>query len=210
VEPEPRHVEEVSDSLDEDLDSAGAEAEAADADQADEDDTAPVLAVPKFQWECQHCTFINKSGTRVCAVCCKTTDRPKRPASQEWRQERERERSRRLSLVSHESATTAPVSGAKSTASRQGIGKGRRVSDSGSGVATSNGDARRRLSEQSQGQLADSSYDYSDVDTHKMAERLRTKLKVEASSKREQREQNEPKKKGRIRRRISFWPGTKT
>ncbi|CAH1139000.1 unnamed protein product [Phyllotreta striolata] len=24
------------------------------------------------QWECEHCTFVNEAGTRVCQVCCKT------------------------------------------------------------------------------------------------------------------------------------------
>lgn len=29
--------------------------------------------VPDRKWECEHCTYVNKPGTRVCAVCCKTT-----------------------------------------------------------------------------------------------------------------------------------------
>lgn len=31
-----------------------------------------VDSVPDHKWECEHCTFVNKPGTRVCAVCCKT------------------------------------------------------------------------------------------------------------------------------------------
>ncbi|XP_018564657.1 uncharacterized protein LOC108906015 isoform X2 [Anoplophora glabripennis] len=28
--------------------------------------------VPNASWECEHCTFVNEAGTRVCLVCCKT------------------------------------------------------------------------------------------------------------------------------------------
>ncbi|KAJ8960923.1 hypothetical protein NQ318_020223 [Aromia moschata] len=28
--------------------------------------------VPEASWECEHCTFVNEAGTRVCLVCCKT------------------------------------------------------------------------------------------------------------------------------------------
>lgn len=28
--------------------------------------------VPDEQWECEHCTFVNEAGTRVCSICCKT------------------------------------------------------------------------------------------------------------------------------------------
>ncbi|KAK4879207.1 hypothetical protein RN001_007353 [Aquatica leii] len=28
--------------------------------------------VPNNKWECEHCTFVNEAGTRVCLVCCKT------------------------------------------------------------------------------------------------------------------------------------------
>lgn len=29
-------------------------------------------SIPQDEWECEHCTFVNPSGTRVCTVCCKT------------------------------------------------------------------------------------------------------------------------------------------
>lgn len=28
--------------------------------------------IPNQEWECEHCTFVNPAGTRVCTVCCKT------------------------------------------------------------------------------------------------------------------------------------------
>ncbi|BES89404.1 IBR [Nesidiocoris tenuis] len=33
--------------------------------------------IPDFEWECEHCTFVNSPGTRVCAICCKTNTKPK-------------------------------------------------------------------------------------------------------------------------------------
>lgn len=35
-------------------------------------DLKPLPDVPKSTWECEHCTFVNNAGTRVCTVCCKT------------------------------------------------------------------------------------------------------------------------------------------
>lgn len=29
-------------------------------------------SMPKASWECEHCTFVNEAGTRVCIICCKT------------------------------------------------------------------------------------------------------------------------------------------
>lgn len=37
----------------------------------------PLGPVPTEQWVCEHCTFVNQAGTRVCIVCCKTTNNPK-------------------------------------------------------------------------------------------------------------------------------------
>lgn len=34
-------------------------------------DEAP-MEIPKEEWACEHCTFINKINDRVCVVCCKT------------------------------------------------------------------------------------------------------------------------------------------
>lgn len=28
--------------------------------------------LPNTSWSCEHCTFVNDAGTRVCSVCCKT------------------------------------------------------------------------------------------------------------------------------------------
>lgn len=31
-----------------------------------------LIKIPKEEWACEHCTFINKINDRVCVVCCKT------------------------------------------------------------------------------------------------------------------------------------------
>lgn len=47
-------------------------------DSEDECDAAPSPPppvrpiIPQHEWECEHCTFVNRAGVRVCAVCCKT------------------------------------------------------------------------------------------------------------------------------------------
>lgn len=30
-------------------------------------------SAPGSTWECEHCTFVNEAGTRVCSICCKTS-----------------------------------------------------------------------------------------------------------------------------------------
>ncbi|XP_067001536.2 E3 ubiquitin-protein ligase lubel isoform X1 [Anabrus simplex] len=61
-------------------------------DVDDESPPPPKPIIPTHQWECEHCTFVNKPGTRVCAICCKTPTRvpkpPKKPASERERQKR--------------------------------------------------------------------------------------------------------------------------
>lgn len=35
---------------------------------------------PTKPWRCEHCTFINEPGSRICLICCKTTFRDESPA----------------------------------------------------------------------------------------------------------------------------------
>ncbi|XP_041977692.1 E3 ubiquitin-protein ligase lubel isoform X2 [Aricia agestis] len=39
---------------------------------ADEDSLGPAPSPPTTNWQCEHCTFVNEPGVRVCAVCCRT------------------------------------------------------------------------------------------------------------------------------------------
>lgn len=34
-----------------------------------------IVSTTEHKWECEHCTYVNKAGTRVCAVCCRTTSK---------------------------------------------------------------------------------------------------------------------------------------
>ncbi|KAG8240291.1 hypothetical protein J437_LFUL012768 [Ladona fulva] len=68
VQPNP---EEWSGWEDGKLGSPSEVAEQNDKGENEEEDKAP-LFIPNFRWSCEHCTFVNKAGTRVCAVCCKT------------------------------------------------------------------------------------------------------------------------------------------
>lgn len=55
------HSQKLSETLNEsDEDNGGVE--------GDED----AATIPKSSWECEHCTYVNESGTRVCVICCKT------------------------------------------------------------------------------------------------------------------------------------------
>ncbi|XP_025833921.1 uncharacterized protein LOC108736579 isoform X6 [Agrilus planipennis] len=38
----------------------------------DSEKTKISCKVPDDKWECEHCTFVNEAGTRVCLICCKT------------------------------------------------------------------------------------------------------------------------------------------
>uniref|UniRef100_A0A1Y1N3Q0 Uncharacterized protein n=1 Tax=Photinus pyralis TaxID=7054 RepID=A0A1Y1N3Q0_PHOPY len=31
-----------------------------------------IVEIPVDRWECEHCTYVNDAGTRVCSICCKT------------------------------------------------------------------------------------------------------------------------------------------
>ncbi|XP_015438343.1 PREDICTED: uncharacterized protein LOC107193417 [Dufourea novaeangliae] len=35
-------------------------------------ESKPAMEIPKEEWACEHCTFINNMNDRVCVVCCKT------------------------------------------------------------------------------------------------------------------------------------------
>ncbi|XP_030754545.1 uncharacterized protein LOC115881269 isoform X2 [Sitophilus oryzae] len=57
-------------SDDEQSDSPKDPLELDEEDEVSEVDT--VSQLPTSSWSCEHCTFVNEPGTRVCLVCCKT------------------------------------------------------------------------------------------------------------------------------------------
>ncbi|XP_069698159.1 uncharacterized protein LUBEL isoform X1 [Periplaneta americana] len=66
-----------------DIDEIETEKRPEEGEAEEEPDLSPPKPViPTHQWECEHCTYVNRAGTRVCAICCKTpTGMPKKPVS---------------------------------------------------------------------------------------------------------------------------------
>lgn len=56
-------------SSDADLESGS---ESNDDHEKDVPSLGPAPPPPSASWECEHCTFVNEAGVRVCAVCCRT------------------------------------------------------------------------------------------------------------------------------------------
>ncbi|XP_075992498.1 linear Ubiquitin E3 ligase isoform X2 [Anticarsia gemmatalis] len=40
--------------------------------EKDEESLGPAPPPPNSSWQCEHCTFVNEPGVRVCVVCCRT------------------------------------------------------------------------------------------------------------------------------------------
>ncbi|PNF20071.1 hypothetical protein B7P43_G05255 [Cryptotermes secundus] len=56
----------------------------------------PKPVIPTHQWECEHCTYVNRAGTRVCAICCKTpTGLPQKPSTDSHQQQQQQQQHRR-------------------------------------------------------------------------------------------------------------------
>ncbi|CAD1473557.1 unnamed protein product, partial [Heterotrigona itama] len=51
------------------------------------DESSATMEIPKEEWACEHCTFINDLKDRVCVVCCKTRSSALPPTSNEENQE---------------------------------------------------------------------------------------------------------------------------
>lgn len=37
-----------------------------------EESLGPAAPPPTTTWQCEHCTYVNEPGVRVCAICCRT------------------------------------------------------------------------------------------------------------------------------------------
>ncbi|XP_017793937.1 PREDICTED: uncharacterized protein LOC108575614 isoform X3 [Habropoda laboriosa] len=49
----------------------------------DVDESLITMEIPKEEWACEHCTFINNIKDRVCVVCCKTKSSELPPSNEE-------------------------------------------------------------------------------------------------------------------------------
>ncbi|XP_049852722.1 E3 ubiquitin-protein ligase lubel isoform X9 [Schistocerca gregaria] len=70
----PPRAEDVADGSAEerDDDEGGGECPRGSGSPSPSPPPAPKPVVPRHEWACEHCTFVNRAGTRVCAVCCRT------------------------------------------------------------------------------------------------------------------------------------------
>nr|XP_031825913.1 uncharacterized protein LOC116424104 [Nomia melanderi] len=50
-------------------------------------DDQKVMEIPKEEWACEHCTFLNNEKDRVCVVCCKTKSSALPPATEDTAEE---------------------------------------------------------------------------------------------------------------------------
>ncbi|KDR18370.1 RING finger protein 31 [Zootermopsis nevadensis] len=74
------YLSNVQNDEEEDIDDANLEKGSEEEEEAQLPPPKPVI--PTHQWECEHCTYVNRAGTRVCAICCKTpTGLPQRPST---------------------------------------------------------------------------------------------------------------------------------
>lgn len=53
-------------------DESQKESEALLEEEENSKESEQMVSIPQSSWECEHCTFVNDAGTRVCSICCKT------------------------------------------------------------------------------------------------------------------------------------------
>jgi E3 ubiquitin-protein ligase RNF31 len=210
-----------------DIDDADLEKGPEEEEEADLPPPKPVI--PTHQWECEHCTYVNRAGTRVCAICCKTpTGLPKKPSTEQHRRRLRRNNSdtsgitnnfntQTRSLQSTSSGTNLRHSSVKSTSSRSDADY--------HNTGTSRQQCHSEFTVKQQ--LQPTSDDYSDIpyDEGYVVAKFNKQLRITQKSDKAVDADEDPyegvhlrssdvestniKKKGRPSRKISFWPGTK-
>jgi hypothetical protein len=193
----------------------------------------PNPVIPTHQWQCEHCTYVNRAGTRVCAICCKTpTGLPQR-LSTDSQQQQQRRRSRRNN--SDTSRTTNSLNtqarGQKNTSSGTSLRRGSVKSTNSRSDADykDTGGSRQWHHNEftAKRELQPTSDDYSDIpyDEGYVLAQFNKQLRITHKSDKSVDAEEDPyegvqlrssdvestnsKRKGRPSRKISFWPGTK-
>lgn len=64
---------------------------------------------PTKPWRCQHCTFINEAGSRICLICCKTTFREQTPVPASDDEERQKKRAGFQDTLADKEIEVAPT-----------------------------------------------------------------------------------------------------
>ena len=185
--------------------------------------------IPTHQWECEHCTYVNHAGTRVCAICCKTpTGLPQRPSTDTQHRCKLRQKDSESSGITSnfETKTRSQKNTSSGTSCRRSS-----VRSTNSRSDTDYNDTRtstqRRHSEfAAKQQPQPTSDDYSDIpfDEGYAAAKF-NKLRITQKAKKAVEAHEDPyegvqmrssdvdstksKRKGMPSRKISFWPGTK-
>lgn len=212
----------------EDMDDADLQKRSEEEEEAELPPPKPVI--PTHQWECEHCTYVNRAGTRVCAICCKTpTGLPRRPMDSQQQQRRlRRNKSDTGGLTnSFNMKTRSKKSTSSGTNFRHSSAKNNNShSDADyNDTGTSRQWHHSELSAKQQPQPT--SDDYSDIpyDEGYVVAKFNKQLRITHKSGKAVDAEEDPyeglqlrssdvestnnKKKGRPSRKISFWPGTK-
>jgi E3 ubiquitin-protein ligase RNF31 len=210
------------------------EQEINDSDLEKEPEEEPELppvkpVIPTHQWECEHCTYVNRAGTRVCAICCKTPTRlPQKPSTDSQHRRRLRQKNSDISGItnSFDTQTRSQKNTSSGTSFRRSS-----IKSTNSRSDTDYNDTRtsrqRRHSEfTAMQQPQPMSDDYSDIplDEGYVAAKF-NKLRITQKASKAVEAEEDPyegvqmrssdvdstksNRKGRPSRKISFWPGTK-
>jgi E3 ubiquitin-protein ligase RNF31 len=199
----------------------------------------PKPVVPTHQWECEHCTYVNHAGTRVCAICCKTpTGLPQRPStdSQQQQQQQQQQHPRRLRRNNSDNSRTTNSLNTQ-TRSQKNVSSGTSFRRGSVKSTNSRSDADYNDTDTSRQwhhsefmakrELQPTSDDYSDIpyDEGYVLAQFNKQLRITHKSDKSVDAEEDPyegvhlrssdvestnsKRKGRPSRKISFWPGTK-
>lgn len=147
----------------------------------------PLGPIPTQEWECDHCTFVNQAGTRVCIVCCKTTNSPKYKKQSSKPQLPHQNSKEKISqeITSQTRYQNSSVSPLKEIKSQEHM----KMQETNTQEDTN---TKPSVKEQSTKQ--------SDLYDGDLSEKTKKQLTISPSPE---------KKKGKRRRTISFWLGTK-
>lgn len=75
---------------------------------------SPKTQTSTAKWECEHCTFVNESDARICAICCKTSTRvletlPPSPPEESTELEQTTSEQPQISSTDHQNSSTLNV-----------------------------------------------------------------------------------------------------
>lgn len=140
------------------------------------------VEVPDSSWSCEHCTFVNDPGTRVCSVCCKT------PTT-------------KVQQIHSETSPKNPNSHSPISSKKPPVGRVANLKTKEKDNSVFN---KTLQSPSSDDYSANSAKDYSETES------MQTRLeKLNIKSTESEKKIPDTKSKGRTLRKISFWPGTK-